>query len=296
MILLTGASGFFGKIAWRVWSATREVYGVCRTNTCGGRFFACDLTNPGEVRALLNRLRPDVIVHAAAVRDPDLCERQKEYAWRLHVEATRQLAAWCRSNSACLVYISTDYVFDGNAPPYAEDAPVNPLNVYGKTKAEGEHAAREAGEWIVVRIPLQYGYSQPDDDSLVLKVLSALRSGETYELDDRQARYPTLSDDVAVAILALLERGERGIFHLRGPSRLTRYEIWCKIAEVFAMPMNGLRRAPGGLTQAARRPLDCELKMSRYDALGLTPFHDFEGGLKWVREAMQRDGYDWRVG
>lgn len=296
MILLTGASGFFGKIAWRALGATQQVYGVCRTNTCGGRFFLCDLTDAQAVEEMLGRVRPAVIIHAAAVRDPNMCERMPEYARRLHVDCTTQLAAWCRNHGTCLVYISTDYVFDGSAPPYAEDAPVSPISVYGRTKAEGEIAAREAGEWMIVRMPLQYGYSQRDDDAFVLKVLAALRRGEEQELDDVQVRYPTLSDDVARAIGELLVRGERGIFHLRGPTRLTRYGMWREIARVFEMPDAGIRRAPGAVVQEARRPANSELSTGRYDALGLGRFHDFGSGLRLVRALMEQDGYDWRRG
>lgn len=296
MILLTGASGFFGKIAWRVLKATREVYGVCRTKTCGGLFFRCDLTDKAALAELLERVRPKIIIHAAALRDPDACEQRPEQAYRLHVDATAQMAEWCRRRGACLVYISTDYVFDGSAPPYAEDAPVNPLSVYGKTKAAGEAATREAGDWLIIRMPLQYGYSQLEDDSFVLKVLAALRRGERHALDDVQARYPTLSDDVVRALDELLVRGERGVFHLRGPTRLTRYAMWREIARVFEMPEDGIERAAGRVGQEAQRPLDSQLSTGRYDALGLAPFHDFTSGLRLVREAMERDGYDWRRG
>ncbi len=296
MILLTGASGFFGKIAWRIFSASQAVYGVCRTQQCGGRFFSCELTDRAALGGLLARVQPGVIVHAAALRDPNQCERRAEYAQRLHVTCTAQMAQWCRAHQACLVYISTDYVFDGTAPPYAEDAPPSPISVYGRTKADGEAAARQAPEHLIVRMPLQYGYSQPHDDSFVLKVLAALRGAAPLEIDDVQIRYPTLSNDVAHAILALLARGVRGVVHLRAPSRMTRYAMWREMARVFELPCGHVRPAPQPVCQTAPRPADSQLGTARYDALGLPPFHDFNAGLRLVRAAMEHDGYEWRTG
>jgi len=256
LILLTGASGFFDKIAQAIFAQQHPTVGVCHTHTCNGRFIATDLTDHTALAELLDRHAPAVIVHAAAVRDPDACERQPEYARRLHVDATAQMAAWCAAHDRCLVYISTDYVFDGSAPPYQEDDPPTPLSLYGRTKAAGESAARAC---------------------------------------PRQVRYPTLSDDVARAILHLLARGCTGVMHLRGRTRATRFQLWRAIARTFGYDAARILPARGPATAEAPRPADSRLSITRARAAQVAPFHSLQKGLRHCRTLMEHAGVDWRV-
>jgi len=295
MILLTGASGFFGKIAFRVFASHVHTKGLCRSNTCGRRFTPIELTDASQVIAELDKLRPDVVVHAAACRDPDACEQRPEYAERLHVDATATVGEWCARNDATLVYISTDYVFDGSHPPYGEDDPTSAISVYGQTKAAGESAARTASKHIIVRLPLQYGFSQPDDDSFILKVLGAIEPGMPVQVDDYQFRYPTLSDDVALAILALVQAEFRGTIHLRGPTRTTRCEMWRTIAEAFELQDARIHPAPRPQEHTAPRPPDSRLSTRLYDSMALHQFRSFEDGLRFSRQLMEDAGYDWRA-
>jgi S-adenosylmethionine synthetase len=295
VILLTGASGFFGKVAYRILSSREPTVGLCHRNTCGGRFTPVDLTQPHTLDDILAEVCPDVVVHSAALRDPDACEREPVRAEALHVRCTMQLAAWCARHGALLVYISTDYVFDGLTPPYREDSPVCPLSMYGRTKATGEQAARAAPEHIVIRMPLQYGYSQAHDDSFVLKVLEAIRSGERRETDNVQLRYPTLSDDVALSLCTLRARSFTGTIHMRGPTRATRLEMWQAIALAFDLPHKQIVAAPRPVRVAAARPPDSRLDTALYDSLGLPALHTFADGLRIVKSSMEADGYDWRA-
>ena len=295
MILFTGASGFLGKIAVPILQQHRRTAGLCRHNTLNGSLIPVDLTDHDALEAVLALVQPTVVIHSAACRDPDACERDPDYAMRLHAGTTSHMAEWCNQEDASLVYISTDYVFDGKNPPYREDAPPSPLSVYGRTKAAGESAAIEAKRHMVVRIPLQYGYSQPVDDSMVLKIVARLKTGGKCEIDNWQFRYPTLADDVAHALVGLLRINFNGIVHLRAPSKVTRFDMWQHIARVFGYNPELVIPMADAETHAAARPRDAALDTALFDSLNLHQFHDFPAGLELTMQKMEADGYDWRA-
>ena len=154
MLLLTGASGFLGKIAFRVFSSKTNTVGLCHTNDYNGTFIPVELTERDSVFNVLNNLSPDIVVHSAACREPDLCEVKPDYTEKINVNAAKYITDWCDKNNVPLIYISTDYVLDGLNPPYNEKDAVNPVNIYGKTKAVGESIVRQYPNHIIIRIPL----------------------------------------------------------------------------------------------------------------------------------------------
>ena len=288
-LLLTGASGFVGSILYRSLASAHAVTGLCHTHD-HGLFLPCDLTDTARLPALLDRLAPDVLIHSAAVRDPDRCEREPRYAHALHATATEACAAWCNAHDRTFIYISTDLVFDGTAPPYREASPPRPLSVYGETKRLGELAAATARRHMIVRIPLQYGFSAINADSFVAKAITALAHGAPMELDDSQIRYPTLSAEVAATLLELITRNFQGIIHLSAATRTTRFAMWQTIADVFGLSAQHLTRATHPAPSLARRPHDSALATPILDALGLPPYHSFHAGLLGMKQQMEQPG------
>lgn len=138
-----------------------------------------------------------MVVHCAAERFPDKCEADPEGVKRLNVEASRKLVSECNDRDTLLIYISTDYVFDGRpgAAPYEADSPVNPPNFYGETKQAGEQAVLGAGKQSVVfRVPVLYGEVEQNKESAINVLLDAVwnKAGkETIEMDHWSIRYPT---------------------------------------------------------------------------------------------------------
>lgn len=138
-----------------------------------------------------------MVIHCAAERFPDKCEADPEGVKRLNVEASRKLATECNNRNTLLVYISTDYVFDGKpgAAPYDADSPVNPPNFYGETKHAGEQAVLDAGKQSVVfRVPVLYGEVEQNKESAVNVLMDAVwnKAGkERVEMDHWSIRYPT---------------------------------------------------------------------------------------------------------
>jgi len=287
MLLFTGASGFLGKIAFPILSTKYNVTGLCHTNDYDGKFIPVEITDPEKILKLLDNLKPNIIVHSAACREPDVCEKEPGFTDKLNVQATETISGWCLKNNTKLVYISTDYVFDGINPPYNENDPVSPINVYGKTKAAGESHVRSVPNHIIARIPLQYGFSVSGEDSMISKIIDALKENKSYTINNNQVRYPTLSDDVAYAILDLLDRNFTGTIHLSGPSEVTRYEIWKEVSNVFNLTAAKVIPTDKPVKQFAPRPLNSRLSAELYDSLNLHKFHSFNEGLVHIKKMMR---------
>lgn len=157
-----------------------------------------NLLDGDAVKKTFADFRPDAVLHCAAERRPDVAEKDPAAAKQLNVEASRQLATIAKELNAVLVYVSTDYVFDGSSPPYSPEDTPNPLNLYGRTKLAGEQAVRETypeGS-IVLRVPVLYGEAPNPSDSAVNILLNPVRSDKETGMDDYAVRFPTCVDNV----------------------------------------------------------------------------------------------------
>ena len=286
MFIFTGASGFLGKIAFPIIAAKHKIIGLCRANDYNGKFIPVDITNHNATINVLNKYNPDIVIHSAACREPDICEKNPEFTYKLNSDATENIAKWCAENSKKLIYISTDYVFDGLNPPYNENDPISPCNVYGKSKAIGESYVRNVDNHIIVRIPLQYGFSTEKEDSLISKIINALKLEKTYEVNHSQVRYPTLSDDVAHALNSLIDIDFTGTIHLSSQSAVTRYDIWKKVSEVFDLKKSEIIPTDKPVKQFAPRPPNSHLSTNLYESLNLYKFHSFDEGLQIIKNKM----------
>ncbi len=286
MLLLTGASGFFGKIAFRILSNKYDTIGLAYSSNFNRDFIRFNLVDTHLISTFLDDLKPNIIVHSAACRDPDMCESDPGFVHKLNVDATSKIAEWCSLNNVKLVYISTDYVFDGTSPPYSENDTPNPLNFYGKSKLKGELAAQKCENNIIVRMPLQYGFSQPEKESFLLKVLNQFQAGLPIELDDSQTRFPTLSDDVAIAISNLIQQDFSGIIHLSGPTKLTRFYMYKTIAEVFNYSTSLVKKMDLPEIKDAKRPDNSQLNTSLYESLCNHKFRSFREGLEYSKKLI----------
>lgn len=279
-IMITGASGLLGR-------ACRKAFADLNPTTCAWTRalpgdLKLDLTNAEAIRAAVEKIRPDLIIHTAAERKPDICENQQELTRCLNVEATRVLAESAKQVGAKLVYISTDYVFDGTLPPYEVDAPCNPINFYGQTKRQGEKAVLEASpHHVVLRVPILYGEVETLDESPVTLLVNKILNPSPSTEDHWATRYPTYVGDIAQTLRNWSEKilnqdGNAGIFHFSGSEALSKYEIVCAISEAFKLDHRHIApntNPPGG----APRPKDCRLNTQRIQqqtVIQQTSFHE----------------------
>jgi dTDP-4-dehydrorhamnose reductase len=290
IVLITGASGLLGRAvvaAYRanpaVWS--RVVAASFSRAAEGGDNVRCDLTDCDAVRALVASLRPALVVHAAAERRPDVCEKNAAASEALNVDAVWNLGRASASAGAAFIYISTDYLWDGTAAPYGEDAPVCPLNAYGRQKARGEWAARAAHEGAcVLRVPVLYGPTVDLRESAVTTFAAAvLDAAKAQAIDDWQVRVPTYTPDIAATLerlgAALVGRPPAGaalagpkalagLWHYSSADCTTRWQLCALFGELLGAPTGHIARLEGE-PPGAKRPYDCLLRTDKLRATGL---------------------------
>jgi dTDP-4-dehydrorhamnose reductase len=288
-ILITGAGGLVGSKIVRHLLATQEVpiYAIYRRPpgailTSTGRFkqYILDLATSSEIATIIMATKPELVLHVAAMTNVDACERERELAYAVNVASTATIARACAISGARLVYVSTDYVFDGSDEhpgPYAEDAPVHPLGYYGLTKLQGEEAVQEycAGRtsWAICRTAVVYGFAPDVRLNFALWLLSELRAGHTVRVVIDQFNTPTIADHLAEMLIAVGQRGSNGIYHTAGGDYLDRFSFARQLAAAFALDASLLQPiTTAELRQPAPRPLRSGLLCHRIRMeLGIKP-------------------------
>jgi len=267
-ILVTGASGLLGtEVVNKFEVEGHIVLKACSTPRNG--FIDADL-NLNEGIQKLNSLDWDAIVHCAAVKDPDICEIDKDRVHRLNVWAPVQLAEEAYLRKAKFVFISSDYVFDGKNSPYLESNSPNPINYYGKMKSLAEQKILTISEkFSILRIPILYGTSVGiSKSSLLTSSIKTLDSNEIVTVDDSIVRYPTFTGDVAETISLLLNKSSSGVYHITGHDKTSKYQIIKIIADCLNINSDNVLKSNILPKSKAIRPYDCNLCMNRIQELG----------------------------
>jgi dTDP-4-dehydrorhamnose reductase len=242
-----------------------------------------DVTDGAAVAALVSRLRPDIVYNATAYNRVDAAESEPAAAFAVNASASHFLARAAREARALLVHYSTDYVFDGTSSvPYREDDVPRPLGVYGASKLAGEHlVAAAAGEYLVVRTSgvLGRGGSEQKGGSFVERIVAQARAGQPLRVVADQVFAPTCAADLAVASIALVRAGARGLLHVTNAGSCSWHEL-----AVAALAAAGLDAPVARITTAelrlpARRPPYSVLDGSRYARLGLPPLRHWREAL-----------------
>lgn len=194
-----------------------------------------DIRNEKEIASVFSFYKPDVVIHTAAMTDVGPCETQQDKCWEINVKATGNVVRACNCHHSKLIYISTDFVFDGEGGPYKEDDLPNPVSFYGKSKLEAEKVVMQnMDDWAIVRTILVYGISSNMARSnIILWVKKNLEAGQAIRVVSDQFRMPTLAEDLAEGIVQIAIRGAKGIYHLSGKDYLSIYEIAMKTADFF---------------------------------------------------------------
>src|SRR5438045_1377058 len=219
-LVIVGAGGRLGAALVRTY---REKFGVIGFNHA-----QLDLANRDEMRRKLCAIDFDLLINAAAFTNVDLCETQRDQAFRINAEAPRILAEICRDKNAKLIHFSTDYVFDGEkSEPYIENDPANPISVYGESKRAGEQFVLQTTDrHLIVRVSWVFG---PDRPSFIDAIIERAREEDRIDAISDKFSTPTYTTDIADAILQLLFNGHaRGVLHFAnaGECSWQEYAQW----------------------------------------------------------------------
>lgn len=226
-----------------------------------GRAVKLDLLDEKSISKLVATIGPEVIIHSAALTDVDRCERERELAHKMNVEGARAVAMAAEKVGSFLIYISTDYVFDGLRGMYREDDRTNPVNYYGYSKLLGEQFCHGC----IARTCVIYG-SRPASGKVnfALWLLNNLKSGEEVRVVTDQFITPTLNTNLTIMLLETADRRLCGVYNLAGATRISRYDFALELAKEFDLdPGRILPSRMEDLKWAARRPKDSSLDASK---------------------------------
>ncbi|MDF2157578.1 SDR family oxidoreductase [Algoriphagus sp. CAU 1675] len=263
-IFITGANGLLGQklVEQLVEKGEFEVFasgrGACRIPENGFIYCSLDISNEGEVKRLVSEIKPDIVIHGAAMTNVDQCELNREACYEANVEATRYLLAASEEIQAHFIFVSTDFIFSGEEGPLGENAIPSPVNYYGETKLEAEGLVMSSRtKWSIARTVLVFGVAHDlTRSNIILWVKSSLEAGKVIQVVDDQFRTPTLAEDLAAGCILIAERGAQGVYNISGPDFLTPYEMAMETAEFFGLDKSLIKRTDSNtFTQPAKRPL-----------------------------------------
>ena len=263
-ILVTGSNGLLGQ---KIIQGYKNKEGIELIATARGEnrmidkagysFESMDITQADEVMDLIKRIKPDAVIHAAAMTNVDACETDKENCKKVNVDAVEYLVRACEKVDAHLIHVSTDFIFNGMSGPYDENGIPDPLSYYGWSKLEAEKIVMNAKcRWTILRTVLVIGVTEGMSRSnIVLWVRDSLRRGERIRVVNDQWRTPTLAEDLAQGCILAAIKEKEGVYNISGEEVMSILDIAYRVADHFDLDKNLIDEVSSEtLNQPAKRP------------------------------------------
>lgn len=263
-ILITGSNGLLGQklVELLTQTTTHQVFATARGEnrlpfTNGYEYQSMDITNREQVHEVVEKIKPNVIIHTAAMTNVDQCETEKSACWAQNVSSVEYLVEACVKIDCFLVHVSTDFIFDGKSGPYKEEAEANPISFYGWSKYAAEKIVINSNiRWGIARTVLVYGIAHDmSRTNIILWVKKSLEDGKNIKVVTDQWRTPTLAEDLAKGCTLIAEKEAEGIFNISGKDFLTPYEMAIMTADYFKLDKSLISQADSTtFSQPAKRP------------------------------------------
>lgn len=273
-ILVIGSNGMLGTELCKVLGKEHEIVGVDIGGLSQGPrvkvFYEASITDAEKIKEIFDKEKPDLVIHTAAFTDVDGCEKDHEKAYEVNVNGTRNVVQAAAKNDTPMVYISTDFVFDGEdrSAPYREDDKCSPLSVYGKTKYEGEAAVgNDLSRYAIVRTSWLFGKNGKNFVNTIME--KSVKATRLSVVND-QVGSPTYAKDLAEALAELIKAGisDREIFHVSNMGQCSWFDFACKILSSIGAFSNVISVEPATaaqLNRPAKRPRFSVLDSGKFE-------------------------------
>jgi len=281
--IITGAAGLIGQYLVKTaprWAPDRDIQGLTRADL--------DLTDRANVERTWQSIKPNAVIHCAALSRTKACEQDPEQARRINAEVTAHLAQL--SQDIPFIFLSSGEVFDGRTGWYGETDEPNPINVYGQTKLEAEQAVLQNPRHTVVRIVLTAGTSETGDRSFVEDMCRTAKAGKDVTLYADEFRCPLPAGVIARVIWELVDREQPGLYHLGGSDRLSRWEIGETLLPWYPEFKGHLMKGSARNHVGSPRPADLSLRCDKIQSL--LSFR-IPGFREWLAGRSRRDADLW---
>lgn len=288
-IIVTGSNGLLGQKVTDLSIQDPEIeliatsVGPNRHNLKDGYTYEeLDVLDLDRLNTLVERYRPDSIIHTAAMTNVDACEAERAKCYALNVQSVKNLIDVCQIRDIQLIHLSTDFIFDGENGPYTEEAEPNPLSYYGETKLESELILKKSScRWAILRTIIVYGIvNDMSRSNIVLWAKGALEKGESIHVVNDQWRMPTLAEDLAACCLLAVKKNASGVFNASGKDLMSILEIVERVADHYGLNKSLIKAISAeSLNQVAKRPKKTGFILDKAILeLGYSP-HSFEEGM-----------------
>jgi dTDP-4-dehydrorhamnose reductase len=292
-LLITGSNGLLGQKLIKLLVENKKVE-LLATSRGENKiadlypqvaFRNMDITKLEDVNRVFDEFKPTHVINTAAQTNVDICETEREAAYDMNATSVKYLVNACEEYNAHLTHVSTDFIFDGEAGPYNEEAEPKPVNYYGETKLAAEEIVQKATcPWAIARTVLVYGTAHNyGRTNIVLWVKNSLEEGKNIQVVDDQFRTPTLAEDLAMGCWLIAEKNATGIFNISSDELLTPYGMAMQVVDYFKLDGSFIKKVDASVfTQPAKRPPRTGFIIEKAKReLGFKP-HTFKEGIQLI--------------
>jgi len=268
-VLVTGSAGLVGQQVVKDLSNIHQVFSCYNESKPEyGDSVKMDLKNHEMISSVLTEKKPEIVIHLGAMTGVDLCEKERTSASEINTKATEIIAKECSKLNSFLVYVSTDYVFDGNLGMYKEDNVTNPLGFYGESKLEGEKVVQNfSTNWCIARTSTPFGL-HPTKKSFPMWVIENLQKQKQIDILIDQFTSPTYIPNLSRMLIEISERRITGVIHAAGASKISRYQMASMVSDKLNLDGTLLKQISiNKMKWVAQRPKDSSLDVSRASSI-----------------------------
>lgn len=285
-IVIIGASGFLGTKLFNIFSKSNEVIGTYSKNK-RDNLAQLDATNEQEVKDFILKQKPDFVIDTIALTSSVACEKDPVLCELLNYRTAKNVVEACKLLDIPMVFFSSTYIFDGEKGDYTEEDVPIPLNEYGKTKIMAEQELLKYPKSIIIRVDIMYGFNGKSEKNGVFG--GSILSGNEVKLrEPDQLRTPVLVEDVARAIMFLVEKNQNGIFHVAGKDKIQMIDFLRSLEKIVRNESKVSEEMDKSIKPPVQAPFNATFDTSKIEKLGFK-FTNFEEGLKELKKQYQME-------